>query len=705
MTDDMKWIDDSETPSLKLRSFSSSDAEDVSIVDAYAQWNLRTGFGLEFEAFSREPKSHKTGSLDYCFVDRIEQLGGEPDILFPMQNGSVQRIDASKKTHAMVVRLPLREASVAKDYSAQNNLLNSASHNYISHQSSNHDGIVIVGIVDVAFNAINERFRSGKTGSRVDFLWVQDAEAIAESAVAYGREFGRSDIEAVLNDRHLDETGQMQALELIGKAGEHRISSLRRRVSHGTAVADLAAGYDANDPAGTDRRIIAVQLPALAARDTSGANLIALAKAATHYIYDRALVMSRKLDSPIPVVLNFSFGTGGGSRTGRFILERTMRHHALQYKRALISEGIGEGATFRVMPAGNANLSQGHVVGSQGKKTSQLDCVLRLQPADQTSSFAEFWLPLSAKSADIKVTLPDGYEQTFNWTKKDGFKNHVLKISDNVIARISVDMPHDLFGSNTSQTDLFFRVLFAFAPTDTTGLLMPRSPAPSGPWAISINAKFKSKAVPIQGWIQRDDAPGGRQTTARQAYFDDFDYTNQRFDPKGDLQLTDPDDPTSVIRRDGTLSGMATSLKSPDTDETKDEAKTLDTIVVAAMRWDEDSLAPYSAAGDVYDIEAPQLAARVDRSRMKPHLLVSGSRSGSRVALNGTSLSAPQVARALANYLATLSKKNRAALTTKDVIAALVATKPVDPTRATRLSGDGGIIKHAAEIIKAVERH
>lgn len=482
--------------------------------------------------------------------------------------------------------------------------------------------------------------------------------------------------------------------------GGHRSSSLDRRVSHGTAVASLAAGYAPTDESGLDRRIIAVQLPALAARDTSGANIIALAKAASQFIYNRARIMSSENGVAIPVVLNFSFGTGGGPRNGKFILERTIRNHALQYRNKLVEDELEPGASFRVMPAGNAYLSQGHSIGTVQGNKSHYKCDLRLQPGDQTSSFAEFWLAKTAEFADITIKLPGGFVKIFKWDGQPNFEHQKLENCGAVIARLSIDEPNSVLNI-LSNNELHYRILLAIAPTDVTGLKVARIPAPSGSWSIEINANFQSKSLPIHGWIQRDDAPGGRETTARQAYFEDEAYSIERYDGKGDLRVKDPDEKTSAVRRDGTLSGMATS----PSDDASEEAKFLDSIIATSMRWDSDELPQYVAAGNETNIPAPQLAARVDRSRVKPHLLVAGSYSGSKVALAGTSLAALQVARALADYLSALDANERAALTTKDAISALNKSQPKKSTlNSTRLDPNYGIIKHADELINSVER-
>ncbi|MEM8755106.1 MAG: S8 family serine peptidase, partial [Pseudomonadota bacterium] len=70
-------------------------------------------------------------------------------------------------------------------------------------------------------------------------------------------------------------------------------------------------------------------------------------------------------------------------------------------------------------------------------------------------------------------------------------------------------------------------------------------------------------------------------------------------------------------------------------------------IVVGAYRWRDQSMSNYSgAAAD--GIRNPDLAAPADRSRVMGGVPAAAGRSGSVAALNGTSVAAPQVARALA---------------------------------------------------------
>ena len=180
--------------------------------------------------------------------------------------------------------------------------------------------LVVVGVIDDAINLGHARFRRGATGSRVDYGWVQDSKAPAGAGngtdfVPFGRELTRAEIEAAQtatqgqgDDVLLRELGLVD----FSKTGHN---TLARRASHGTHVMDLATGAAA-DRADINRRIVTVQIPALATLDTSGALLALFAVSGLRFILARARAMSRALAMPVPAVVNFSYGLAGGPHDG-----------------------------------------------------------------------------------------------------------------------------------------------------------------------------------------------------------------------------------------------------------------------------------------------------------------------------------------------------------------------------------------------------
>jgi hypothetical protein len=162
-------------------------------------------------------------------------------------------------------------------------------------------------------------------------------------------------------------------------------------------------------------------------------------------------------------------------------------------------------------------------------------------------------------------------------------------------------------------------VLVAVAPT--------RAAAPSGTWVVRVR-NCGSAPVAVDARIQRNDAVFGGLPFGRQSRFDDPD--ERRFDAQGRERLDD--DAAGYVRRAGTLNALATGSR---------------TIVVGAIRRSDGSAAPYSGRPETAARPLDALAPG-DESPARRGVLAAGTRSGSFVAMDGTSVAAPQVARRIA---------------------------------------------------------
>lgn len=499
--------------------------------------------------------------------------------------------------------------------------------------------LVLVGVMDDAINIAHARFQAESGETRVDYAWVQDGvfDPYAPDVVPYGRQITGGEINTAIQNNAGDAEGQFSELDLT--QDQYHPTPLRQRASHGTHVMDVAAGYDPADNA-VNRRIAAVQLPLFASQDTSGASLIAAILAGLDYIYTAARVMSRSYELPIPVVLNFSYGFGAGPGNGTHIIERAMRDQAAAYQSFCDTHFGTLAPAVTVVPAGNGHLSQSVARAPQGEDA--LSVALRLQPEDRSSSYVEIWFPAASKQISVCVTpygLPTG-SLNLCWDEKaadwNGATATILASDDapdQIIARLDLEAPNP---KPKGDQEPYWRVLVAIAPTMTDrddGMFSPH-----GAWQITASSDGIA-ADQIFARVQRDEAPMGFRRQGRQAYFDDPAYN--RFDVKtGDLEVgADVDGAT--VRRDGTVSGIATHspAKSPNT-----------VISVGAARWDLATATTYSAAG-VNGHDAPYLLTAAESSRQLSGVLGAGSQSGSQVALSGTSVAAPQVSRILADIL------------------------------------------------------
>lgn len=693
MARNLRWMKDPKNYVLDF------DGDLVRVNDVYSQWLIR--WGTDFN-LTNEIK--KVDPLDFTFVQRLKNRTGDgqfgnrvtesPDLK------SLVFVDdplaVGKHSNDLVVTLPIRNSGISPDFDPN------IEPDYVPHDDVNEETMVIVGIIDDSINLCHDRFRVGTSHSRIDFAWIQGAVNGGQKTVPFGKEVTRTEIEYAIQQFGDSEEALFHHLQLVGTdPSEYRPSPLKLRKSHGTHVADIAAGYG-NEPdqkhKALNRRILGVQIPALVTQDTSGSMLISSVHSAARYIFGRALQMSKELNHPIPVVLNFSYGLANGSRDGFSYLELALRQLAFNYRRDTANLGAGSsllGAPVeRVLPAGNGHLSAGHAITlnqpENGNDVLQMN--YRLQPDDMTSSYLEIWLPYR-KDPEFEVAItPPGYPSAAETLRipEDGLPPYWILTDDtadvdddkitNVICRVAADVPSlsadqpfiqsikaAQMDSDTTplNKERYFRVLLAFAPT--TNHVSNRKTAPHGVWRIKVSTPHTDYG--ISAWIPRGETSPGFPQRGRQAYFDDDAYVETKFDRYGDVAVQDSISPESSVRRNGTLSGIATNeeleaayIDANGVPQKEPTDSFLDAIIVGANRADTQFSTLYSAAGRS-GLGAPVLGPHVmtcgETSRVLDNLLAAGSRSGSTVAQNGTSVAAPRIARLLADMISEIPAQER----------------------------------------------
>jgi hypothetical protein len=176
-------------------------------------------------------------------------------------------------------------------------------------------------------------------------------------------------------------------------------------------------------------------------------------------------------------------------------------------------------------------------------------------------------------------------------------------------------------------------IFIALAPTATLDPV--RKIAPSGIWKILLRKKNAGKAL-IDAWIQRDDTPYGYPRRGRQSRFEDDIY--EYWDKKGREEEVDN---ASYIQRKGSINAIGTGGKS---------------IVIGGFRRKDWRQAKYSAGGPVVkppgrgvpQDDGPDAMAVSDDAPAHLGLLAAGTRTGSVIPMNGTSVAAPQITRWIA---------------------------------------------------------
>lgn len=498
---------------------------------------------------------------------------------------------------------------------------------------------VITAIVDEGIALGNPRFRDAGGHSRVLAAWHQGAsfDAAQEAFLPFGHELHQAEIDALLR-RHslggdlraaLDDTAFNRAAKICEPQAMHGECTAERHASHGTATLDLAAGLDAGatDADALARRpIIAVGLPNRRTIGMAGTYLEYFAIYAMHRIVAIADALWQAWYGPeggFPIVLNVSYGQQAGPKDGNSPFEREIRK--LQADRPA-------GAPLDVvMPVGNDNLMRCHARRHlKVKKSNKMWEDWRIQPADQSSNFAEIWSAAQAGLWDthalkIAVTSPFG-EAMAPWRGKHGQFREIGGGARIYCQRIAYNGPEAV--------SYRFRYVICVPPTE--GAL-----APAGLWHISLTKPKIKGEVYMQVQIDQSPEPGSRNS--RRSYFDNPDYRTHL--PNGRLRdsyaypLIDPDNPKTSnqedfrfarnVQRKGTISSIAV----------------LDTIVsVGSFRAADGAPSLFSATsywGKRAPVDDPRMVAALpgEVSAMRPALRAAGTRAGSSVWVRGTSFS------------------------------------------------------------------
>lgn len=539
-------------------------------------------------------------------------------------------------------------------------------------------GAVVMGIIDDGIAFAHERFRKvgggGAIESRVEFWWLQDGVFVPPPPnmppIPTGRQLSKAGIDPLL--AACTHAGAIDEEELYRRAGLtdfqlYGHKSAAWNLAHGTHVLDLAAGYDQNH-APDDRPIVCVQLPVRTTADTSGATLFPWVHQAIHYILHCAdRIAADRGVRHLPVVINLSYGYFSGPHDGTSPIEVMIDR--------IVARSKHRGVELRVvLPAGNSYLLRTHAEVSFGPGNQNGVACLnwRVLPDGKTPSYFEVWLPYSAppiaaSRLEVTVTSPTGQ----NWSVDE------LGAAQSFGPAPSYGELRYSFKAGPTQRGMFRGTVNATKHVVDSDPV-PGAPAlaPAGIWMVQLKNTGLAEGEIVDLWVQRDDSLYGFPPRGRQSYFDNPCYV--RFD--NEVRDNEQDDPACPVQRASTINAIATGQQPP---------------VLGGFLRKEMRVAKYSSAGPITPAQAaaapdpyrPDAVLPTDDSLVHYGLLAAGSRSGSVVAMNGTSVAAPQIARAIANDLAAGGNGDRAA------VRGLVNCNPTSPTpppMADR-SGAGGI--------------
>jgi hypothetical protein len=518
---------------------------------------------------------------------------------------------------------------------------------------------VAVAVIDDGIAFAHERFRMRDGRSRL----------LALLDLQQHRVYGNAELTALI--RAEMRNGQIDETAVYRKAGyEHFADGLRkqvnRRAAHGTHVMDLACGRSPDD-CGPVPHIIAVQLPREATEQTHGATLKHAVYEALLFVVTQAALLKQPLRG---LVVNLSYGVYQGPHDGSSLIEQAI--DAL----TKLAQQIAGFPLAVVLPAGNHRLAQCHCEFELAPGETR-ELALRVQPDDRTDSWLELWCKVGSQRGTPTVQLlrPDG--STFPAAALvDGRQTEPTLGGDRIVL-LSTTAPGD--GRRLIQLKLGPTASDERAGFDTRCI-------PAGRWRIRLTNPG-AEPVQIGGWIARDDAPMNFRRKGRQARFEDPAY--RRWTLPGERsalgitaigQPLDDDPPASAAgtRRRRTLNAFATGRSS---------------VVVSGVRGDLGRAAPYTSLGagapDQPDSGVGprpgreiDYYARCETSPARRGVLAAGTRSGSRVALGGTSVAAPQVTRVLVERV--IAGRPLARPSSVEAIAEPVVTPTLSPGEAAR---------------------
>jgi len=411
--------------------------------------------------------------------------------------------------------------------------------------------------------------------------------------------------------------------------------SLARRESHGAHVMDVLAGsiptssrigpsqpgQDRRDPPSwnpgrpatdptCDADLVFVQFPDVCIQDASGVWLKTYVVQGIQYILSFADPVKTK-----NVIINLSYGPTTGPHDGTAELETALSSLVAEYN------GIDKSPKLEiVLPAGNAYLSEGHIVfTSDSEQPEKVEWIWRLPPDNTVLCFAEIWMDDDdAQGVSVTLTSPSGQYEVASGS---GITGTTLPTPGGTTPQI--------VGPIKWGKDRMW--LLVVGPTIAGPLANEH-----GDWKIKVDGIAEN--AELHGYVARTDPNMGVRTGARSSRFVDVSWEQTQAASASCTRVDGEfDNDGSLIRRFGTLNGIATGKKH--------RLHVAGGYVLAQGRK-----APYSSAGPARHGHrvGPDYVLPCDDSCALPGIRAGGNRSGTVFRLIGTSTAAPQLARQFA---------------------------------------------------------
>lgn len=563
------------------------------------------------------------------------------------------------------------------------------------------ENAVLTAVIDIGISPVHHRFRHKKDTTRVLSSWQQAGQyEDSPGLVSFGSELLKEDIDDALRDPSFDEAQFFEKNGLVRPKEPFGARDLDFRYSHGTHMADLACG---NEPGEDDNRVIrpilAVNMPSKYAIGSAGTYLTAFALAALIRVVKFADALWQHMESDtsdrratskwkdlggFPLVVNFSFGMQAGSKDGNGWLEALM-NRIIEERQAPLDICV---------PAGNDNLNRASARGEINSDHTSHSFCWRIPPEDRSSNFIEMWTePLNEDRSDLqfKIVAPDGTAEgwfTFA-TATAGHPSNEYKELRKFGQSMTLYRTKLPSLEVNGKARFRYRVVIAMLPTDPEAALAggPSPVAQSGVWKIEVQTNDPTKVaangdeVDIFLYIQSDqDIRPGRDRPSLRSYFDHeiYDSHTLAIDPLIGVPIGMPRDSYHVVLDDPSKSWRLDDWRYEGPIQRKGSQNALATssalFVAGAYRLSDERPSAYSSTAPTEraydqpsktgssnsepDEKSPSGITALlpgDDGPMHPGLLGAGSKSGSVVALQGTSGAAALATRKMVANWAKLS--------------------------------------------------
>ncbi|MEQ9476062.1 hypothetical protein [Marinovum algicola] len=511
-------------------------------------------------------------------------------------------------------------------------------------------------VIDHAIGFANQVFRrrTPKTASlRSRFIrfWAQGDGLDDSPGIGTALDAARINraLHELTDSPYRTEADLYERLGLAADGPDHH--HLKKRASHGTAVGHVAFGTDPDAPeAGLDGvDLMGIQLPAASVARTNGHLHDLYVISGLNWLWYHRL-QEAIAGRPAPdYLVTHSFGTFAG------------RHDGLDGLSAEFDRRLDAGEIRAVAAAaGNSLQSATHarLTAADLADSAKCDIGLAIQPDDRSASFVQLWSDLAAPAGasgfpvGLSLTLPDGTRLD---PPQGGFRpGHAYDYAmrGQTVARLYCQrsLPRAVPGAQGHER----RRLTLAIPATADGQGRPGT-APEGLWRLRLGPAEQGFADQVALWVERGETPEGFAPAGRQAYLEHPAYL--RFDAEGRRPAGDTG--TAPIKRFGTLSAAAGSRG---------------VITAGSCRASDASVSAFSSASAGPDPAQPTCAAVSEASDIRPDILVTGTYSGSTVAVRGTSFAAPFALRtALARLL------TGAPGTPREILTRSLAPSEADP--------------------------